>query len=133
MTKSQLFACLAFADADRGIEFLKALGFTERLIVRDPDDPSHVVHAQFRWRDNGGLMVGSVRPGDDREFAPKPGGGRINLVVAGDDEVGATLQRAVAAGGRVVAEVEHQPYGGCCGAVADPEGNMWNIDSYEGE
>lgn len=133
MTKSQLFSCLTFADADRGIEFLKALGFTERIVVRDPDDPSQVRHAQFRWRDTGGVMFGSVRADDEVGFATTPGVGRINLVVASDDDVDATLQRALEAGGRLVQEPQHPPYGGRSAAVADPEGNLWNIDSYEGE
>lgn len=133
MTKAQLFHCLSYTDADKGIEFLKALGFTERCVVRDPDHPATVQHAQFHWRDNGGVMFGSVRENDEVSFASTPGVGRCNLVVASDEEVDATLQRALAAGGRLVNGPLHPPYGGRCAAVADPEGNLWNIDSYEGE
>ncbi|WP_347349099.1 VOC family protein [Nigerium sp.] len=133
MTKPQLFTCMAFADADAAIEFLTALGFAEVLVVRDPDDPATVVHAQFRWRDNGGLMFGSVRPDDELGFAQEPGLGRCNLVVASDEEVDATLARAVAAGATVVQEPHHPPHGGRSTAVRDPEGNLWNIDSYPGE
>lgn len=133
MTKAQLFCCLTYADADRAIEFLTALGLTERLVVRDPDDPTQVRHAQFRWRETGGVMFGSVRADDELGFASTPGAGRTNLVVTCDEAVDETVQRALAAGGRLVQEPQHQPYGGRSAAVADPEGNLWNIDSYEGE
>ena len=92
-----------------------------------------MVHAQFGWRDNGGVMFGSVRENDERGFASTPGVARCNLVVACDEEVDAVLQRALAAGARLVMEPTHPPYGGRCAAVADSEGNLWNIDSYEGE
>ena len=101
MSTPQLYACLRYLDVDAVIPLLEALGFTERAIMRDPDDPRVVHHAQFRWRDNGGLMFGSVRPDDELGFAQEPGLGRCNLVVASDEEVDATLARAVAAGATV--------------------------------
>lgn len=131
--KPQLFHCLCFRDADTGIAFLRALGFTERLVVRDPDDPARVVHAQFRWRDNGGVMFGSVRADDQTGFASRPGVSACNLVVPTDADVDATLQRALDAGGRLVAGPTEPPYGGRTVTVSDPEGNLWNIDSYPGE
>ena len=51
MTTPQLYACLRYHDAEAVISFVTALGFTERLVVRDESDPSLVQHAQFRWRD----------------------------------------------------------------------------------
>ena len=59
--KPQLFHCMRYTDASRGIAFLESLGFTSVLIVRDPDDDTTVVHAEMRWRDNGGVMLGSTR------------------------------------------------------------------------
>ena len=64
MTTPQLFHCLRYTDADRGIDFLQAIGFTTAMIVRDPDDATLVAHAQLAWRDNGGIMLGSVRDDD---------------------------------------------------------------------
>lgn len=132
MTKPQLHHCLRYRDADRALAFLQALGFTERLVVRDPGDPSVVVHAQVQWRDNGGVMLGSARRDDKAEYL-EPGRGVCNLVVASDEEVDATVARAVAAGGTLVAEPSHPPHGGRTAGVLDHEGNYWNIDSYEGE
>ncbi|WP_040159242.1 VOC family protein [Nigerium massiliense] len=130
MTKPQLFSCLRYADANAGLAFLLQLGFTERLVVRDEDDPTVIHHAQVQWRDNGGLMFGSDREGG---IGPKPGTACVNLVVASDDEVNVTLARALEAGGRQLDEISEPDHGGRSVAVADPEGNIFNIDSYEGE
>ncbi len=130
MTQPQLFQCFRFTDADRAITFLRALGFVEQLTVRDPDDPSIVQHAQFRWRENGGIMFGSDRDGG---VGPATGVGCCNIVVASDEEVDATLQRALEAGGTQLNDVNEPPHGGRNVAVTDPEGNIWNIDSYPGE
>ena len=45
MTQPQLFQCFRYADAEAALTFLAALGFTERLVVRDGDA---IVHAQLR-------------------------------------------------------------------------------------
>ncbi len=130
MTKPQLFACLRFTDCDAGIAFVEALGLTERLVVRDPEQPGLVQHAQYQWRDSGGIMFGSDRPDG---VGPAAGTGCIDLVVASDDEVDAVLSRALGAGGRQLTEIANPDHGGRTVAVADPEGNIWNIDSYPGE
>lgn len=132
MTKPQLFHCLRYDDADRALEFLHALGFTDTVVVRDETDSSVVVHAQLKWRDNGGLMFGSTRT-DDKGDHLNNGHSVCNLVVSSDEEVDATVARAVAAGGTHVDGPTEPPYGGRTSGVLDPEGNYWNIDSYEGE
>jgi len=133
MDKPQLFHCLAFTDVDRAIDFLTAIGFTEVVVVRDPDDPATVVHAQFRWRDHGGLMFRSVRHDDTLGFASRPGVGACNLVVTSDAEVDRVLTAALDHGATLAQEPHHPPHGGRSAAVRDAEGNLWNIDSYPGE
>lgn len=130
MDKPQLFHCLRYADADRALTFLRALGLTEVMVVRDEQDPSIVHHAQLRWRDNGGVMLGSQR-GDGQD--DRYGGGVASLVVESDDAVDQTLARALEAGGTLAAEPSNPPHGGRTAGVLDPEGHYWNIDSYEGE
>ncbi len=61
MTTPQLYACLRYTDAEAAISFVTALGFTERMVVRDESDPAVVQHAQFRWRKQGGIMFGTDR------------------------------------------------------------------------
>lgn len=135
MTKPTLFHGLAYRDADAGIAFLKALGFEERLVVRNPTDPSIVEHAQFHWRGSGAIMLGSAeRPdSEDREWERRVGVASCYLVVPTDADVDAAYERALAAGGRSLEEPVDQDYGGRSCGVADPEGNQWSIGSYAGE
>ena len=72
-------------------------------------------------------------PRRDDDLASYYGTGVCNLVVEDDAAVDATIARAVDAGARLVQEPKNPPHGGRSGAVADPEGNLWNIDSYPGE
>lgn len=131
--KPQLYACLRYADADRAIELLNALGFTESLVVRDEQDPSIVHHAQFRWRDNGGIMFGSKRA-DDKGVQTSLN--RIaaccNIVVPSDADVDRVLE-AARPFGEVTQEPHHPDHGGRSALLVDFEGNLWNIDSYPGE
>lgn len=130
--KPQLFHCLHYTDANKGIAFLTAIGFTERLVVRDPDDSTVVFHAQLGWRDNGGVMLGSDRPEDPRpQF--RPGHGVCNLVVESDAAVDETVRKAVDAGAQLVDGPTEPPHGGRTAGVVDFDGNYWNIDSYPGE
>lgn len=132
MPDTQLFACLRYTDAERGIAFLEALGFESRLVVRHESDPTIIEHAQLRWRDSGGVMLGSVRD-DDRGVTVHAGVTTCSLVVAADSEVDQVLEKAVDAGATVVRPAEHPPYGGRSALVRDFDGNLWNIDSYAGE
>lgn len=125
----QLYACLRYHDTDAALAFLGALGFTERLVVRDDADVAVVHHAQLQWRETGGVMFGSVGVG---AHWIQPGSGVVNLVVASDADVDATLARGLAAGGRLLAEPTQAPHGGRNAALTDAEGNCWNIDSYPG-
>lgn len=130
MTTPQLYACLRYRDAEAAIAFVTAIGFTERLVVRDETDPSFIQHAQFHWRDNGGIMFGSER---DTGVGSQLGGMCVNLVVPSDGDVDRVLAAALAAGAEQLGEVAEPPHGGRSVAVADSEGNIWHFDSYPGE
>ncbi len=134
MTKPTLFHSLSFRDADAGIAFLTALGFTERLVVRNESDPRIVEHAQFHWGECGAIMFGSAeRPGDASGWERRVGVASCYLVVSTDDEVDAAYARAIAAGGVSCQEPMDVDYGGRTCAVQDPEGNQYSIGSYPGE
>jgi uncharacterized glyoxalase superfamily protein PhnB len=133
MGTRQLFLSMTYSDAEAGMAFLRAVGFTEALVVRSSDDPSVVEHAQFDWRDHGGVMFGSAdRPRRDR-FPISPGQARCYCVVAADADVDAVHAAALAAGGSSVIEPVDEDYGGRGCAVSDPEGNLWSFGSYAGE
>lgn len=133
MPKPQLFPSVIYRDFDTGAAFLAELGFVEVLVVRDESDPTRVEHSQFRWRDNGGLMAGSVRPDSEHAKDSRVGTGGVYLVVDTDAEVDRVHARALAAGGTSIREPEDMDYGGRGSTVRDPEGNEWSIGSYPGE
>ncbi len=133
MSDRQLFLSLRYRDADAGLAFLRAVGFTETLVVRSEADPSVVEHAQLDWRDTGGVMLGTAdRPGSER-FPITPGEARGYCVVADDAEVNRVHAAALEAGGTSVIEPVDEDYGGRGCAVADPEGNLWSFGSYAGQ
>lgn len=134
MTKPTLFHTLSFDDADAGIAFLTALGFTERLVVRNADDPSIVEHAQFRWGDCGAVMFGSARRADEPDgYERRIGVASCYLVVPTDADVDAAFERAFAAGAKGTQVPADQDYGGRGCTVTDAEGNQYSIGSYAGE
>ena len=135
MTKPTVFHSLAFRDADAGIAFLTALGFTERLVVRNESDPSVVEHAQFHWGECGAIMFGSAaRPGQaDSGWERRVGVASCYLVVPTDADVDAVYERAITAGGTATQAPTDVDYGGRSCSVQDSEGNQYSIGSYAGE
>lgn len=131
MTRT-LFHSLTYDDIDRAIAFLTAVGFTEAAVYRDDKDPSIVNHAQFNWRDSGGVMFGSNRNRTEG-WTDSVGHGHCYCVVETDDEVDRIHAAAVAAGGRSIREPATPDYGGRECGVADPEGNLWSFGTYAGE
>ena len=119
----RLWAAMAFRDADRMMEWLRAIGFTEHATHRDEAD--RVTHAEWLWPGGGGLMFGTVR--DDSPLH-EPGKAGLYLVT---DEPDAVFDAAVAAGASVQRPMEDNDYGGRGGSVLDPEGNHWSFGSYQ--
>lgn len=48
-----------------------------------------------------------------------------------EDEVAPLYSTAVAAGGVVIEELTAKDYGGSGFSVADPQGNLWSVGSYQ--
>lgn len=122
----RLWHTLTFLDADAMIAWLKAIGFTEKAVYRDEQDPTKVMHAEMLWPTGGGIMFGTFR--DDNDLDQQPGRASAYLVAQDPDAV---FDKAVAAGARVVRKMVDQDYGGRGGTVADPEGNVWSVGSYQ--
>lgn len=135
MTTPTLFHSIHFDDADAGLSFLRALGFEERAVHRDPDDPSSLVHAELAWGAAGGLMCGSAGratpPGSG--YQRRVGVATCYLVVASDEQVDEVHERALGAGGTSLMAPSDQDYGGRSATVADAEGNQYSVGSYAGE
>jgi uncharacterized glyoxalase superfamily protein PhnB len=128
-----LFHSLSFDDVEAAMAFLTAVGFTEAGLHRDESDPSRVLHAQYNWRDTGGVMFGSRRVGDDRGFADSVGHAQCYCVVESDEDVDRVHAAALAAGATSVQAPADPAYGGRGCTVRDREGNQWSFGSYPGE
>lgn len=133
MTTCQLFHSLSFRDADAGMAFLTAVGFERRAVHRDPADATVVVHAEFSWREVGGVMFGSDRGRTGEGWTDSVGHSRCYCVVESDDDVDRVYAAALAAGAASLVAPTNPDYGGRTCAVTDTEGNQWSFGSYTGE
>lgn len=120
-----MWQTLNYRDADSGMEWLKAIGFTEKDVYRDEKDPSVVVHAEMLWPAGGGVMLGSQRPNPD--WPTQPGHAATYLVT---DDVDGVFQAALTGGAKQLRAPRDEDYGGRGATVTDPEGNLWSFGSY---
>ena len=113
-------------DAHGLIKFLtEALGFEAAAVYADGDQ---VHHAELAWPPGGGVMLGSVRPGDQIAVT-KPGNFSAYVVT---DDPDALHARAVAHGAKVTLQLYDTDYGSRDFAIEDPEGNHWTFGTYRG-
>jgi len=126
---TSVWPALNYADAPAAIRLLvDGFGFEERLVVSG-NDPRAIEHAELRWPEGGGVMLGSANR-DGNEFARRPTGTAAVYVMT--DAVDAVIERATAAGVDVVRAPADQDYGGRTATVRDHEGNLWTFGSYRG-
>jgi uncharacterized glyoxalase superfamily protein PhnB len=125
-----VWPCVNYVDARAAIRFLtEAFGFVETLTVPG-DSEDVVVHAELRWPEGGGVMLGTAnRP--DSPFSQLPTSCASLYVVSDDPH--AVYARATKAGAKVVSEMRDEDYGSTGFSVADPEGNLWSFGTYRGE
>jgi uncharacterized glyoxalase superfamily protein PhnB len=121
----QIWPTLRASDARGLIRFLgDAFGFREVVSYGSADV---VEHAQLAWPEGGGVMLGSVR---ESAFDLPAGSFGCYVVTDRPDEVYA---QAVAAGAKIVQELEETDYGSRGFTARDPEGNLWSFGTYRGE
>ena len=125
-----IWPCLNYRDAHAAIDFLtSAFGFVKTLVVDGgPERP--VAHAELRFPEGGGVMLGSAIA-DGNEFERRPTGACSVYVVT--DEPDALFARATQAGATVVRGLTDTDYGSRDFTVSDPEGNLWSFGTYCGE
>ena len=128
---SVIIPTMRYRDAAAMIDWLcEVFGFDRNLIVADGS--SGIAHAQLTL---GGamIMLGSMR---DDEFGrlqvPADPGQPVNqsayIVVSDPDRV---YERAKAAGAVIVYDIRDEDYGGRGFSCRDPEGQLWNVGSYD--
>ena len=115
---------------DAAIDFLKrAFGFEDTIVVRgDGDRVIH--HAELRWPEGGGIMLGSLvgrrrrvrRPARrDRQHLRRDRSSR-RPAASGPPPPVPTIVRGLV----------DEDYGSRGFTVRDPEGNLWSFGTYRG-
>jgi uncharacterized glyoxalase superfamily protein PhnB len=130
MSAPNVWPCINYRDARAAISFLtEAFGFVATIVVPGETEDA-VAHAELRWPEGGGVMLGSAGRADS-EFSRLPTS-CASLYVVTDDPHG-VYKRSTAAGARVVREMRDEDYGSTGFSVRDPEDNIWSFGTYRGE
>jgi PhnB protein len=125
-----VIAMLVCRDAGSEIEFCKSAFGASELSRRDAPDGS-VVHATLSI---GGAMI--MVHGEYPHLAsraPESDGSSPVVIYVYVEDADAVIERAVAAGARVLIPAANQFWGDRVGRVIDPSGHVWNVAARLGE
>ena len=124
-----IFPALRYEDAPAAIAWLRdTFGFEVVADYRSNDNPDRVDHAELRWPEGGGVMLGSGREDSSLKNLPT-GTGSIYLVTQRPDEL---YERAKEAGASIEMELHDTDYGSRGFTCRDPEGVYWSFGTYAG-
>jgi uncharacterized glyoxalase superfamily protein PhnB len=131
-THPTIVPTMRYHDATAAIEWLcRAFGFEKQLVV--PGENGGIAHAQLAFG-NGMIMLGDAHDDEYGKLVRPPrdaGGvstGSPYVIVA---DVDGHYARAVAAGAKIVLDIEDKDYGGRGYTCRDPEGHVWSFGSYD--
>ena len=130
-SKGNIIPGMRYRDAPAAIDWLcDVLGFERHLVV--PNEDGTIAHAQLTLG-NGMIMLGSSQGSEfDGAVGPStPDGVLTQAAYIVVEDIKALYERVKAAGASIVMELEEQHYGGSLFAVRDPEGQLWNVGSYD--
>ncbi|WP_236793978.1 VOC family protein [Amycolatopsis sp. GM8] len=128
MTQPTVWPALRFDDAPAAIRIIvDVFGFREALVV--PGEGGHVQHAELRWPEGGGVMLGSTKCTDGTHADMKPG---VNAVYVVTDDVDAVHDRVTKAGLDIDEPLHDTEFGSHTFTARDPEGNQWTFGTYRG-
>jgi PhnB protein len=118
---------LCMEGASQAIDFYKSVfGATERMRMPAPD--GKIGHAEI---DIGGSVIMLADEFLDMQFrGPKAFGGspiHLHLYVENVDGV---IERAMAAGAKLLRPVKNQFYGDRSGTIEDPFGHVWHLATH---
>jgi PhnB protein len=118
---------LCVSDAARAIEFYKeAFGATEIMRMEAPG--GKIGHAEIQIGDSRVALADEMPEMNFR--GPQTLGGPSSHFMIYDEDVDARVERAVAAGAKLVRPVKDQFYGDRSGSVEDPFGHHWWISTH---
>jgi PhnB protein len=119
---------LTVTDASKAIEFYKR-AFDAREIMRMPMPNGKIGHAELRIGDSV-IMLADEMPGSDKR-APHSVGGTTAGVFLYVNDVDATYQKAVSAGGKAVQQPQDMFWGDRFGKLTDPDGHSWSLATHK--
>jgi len=120
-------AYLSIKGAGQAIEFYKR-AFGAKEVVRIPGPQGTIGHAELKIGDSL-VMLADESP-DMGFLGPQARGGttiQLHLYVR---DVDATVEKAVAAGGKLTRPIENKFYGDRAGTLEDPYGHVWYIATH---
>jgi PhnB protein len=118
---------LVITNAGKAIEFYKeAFGATERMRLPTPE--GKVMHAEIKIGDSP-IMLCDECP-EWNALSPQTIGGTAVSIMLYVEDVDAVVNRAVAAGAKLLMPVQDQFWGDRCGTIADPFGHKWTVATH---
>jgi PhnB protein len=123
---SAVIPMLVCRDVAAEIDFCKtALGAVE--LGRRPGPDGNVVHALLTI--GGAMIIIEAEWPSLASRAPQADGSSPVVIYAYVKDVNAVIERAVAAGARVLLPVKDQFWGDRTGRIVDPSGHVWTIST----
>jgi PhnB protein len=121
-------AYLSVQNAAQALDFYKR-AFGAKELVRMPMPDGKVGHAEIQVGDSH-VMLADEMPNMGFLSPQSRGGTTVQLHLYVPD-VDATVQRAVAAGGKLTRPIEDKFYGDRAGTLEDPYGHVWYIATHK--
>ena len=120
-------AYLSVQNAAQALEYYKR-AFAAKELVRMPMPDGKVGHAEIQIGDSH-VMMADESPNMGFLGPLSRGGTTVQLMIYVRD-VDGTVDKAVAAGGKLKRPVENQFYGDRSGTIEDPFGHVWTIATH---
>jgi PhnB protein len=125
-TSSPLIPMLVCRDVSAEIDFCKtAFGAVELGRRAGPDGGA--AHALLTI--SGAMVIIEAEWPTLASRAPQPDGSSPVVIYVYVDDVDAVVERAVAAGARILLAVKNQFWGDRTGRIVDPSGHVWTIST----
>lgn len=119
---------LVIKGAAEAIEYYKSVfGATE--IMRMPDPSGRIGHAELKIG-NSHIMLADEFPEMEYRGPLTLGSSPVSILLYVED-VDGTVQRAVAAGAKILKPVQDQFYGDRSGFIQDPFGHLWGVATHK--